>query len=287
MPQQFLYRPPQEYRVGRVVLAPGETAGDEVYSAHRGHALVCAVQGACRLDLGGRELLADAAGAVLLGPGVPYRLRPCGSAGAVLLMAEFSAGFLAPLAAAAPDYDLAAFLAAEPVRALTRLPAAAQRDLRASLQKQYALCAPCSGTEPLPAAVLAEGRLLLAALLLELAGLCAALPDSSGRPLADQLRRYIAAHYAEPLDLGVLAQRFRTSRWHLCRAFKAGCGQSPIEYLGAVRVQAACALLAADEPLPLETIARRCGYSGAAQLRRSFKARMGQSPRQYRRAARG
>lgn len=286
MPQQFLYRPPQEYRVRRTVLAPGEDDESAVYYAHRGYALVCAAQGACRLDLGGRELLADAAGAVLLGPDVPCRPLPCGS-GAVLLTAEFSAMFFEPLAAAAPDYDLTAFLTAEPVRALTGLPAAAQRDLRSSLQRQYDLCAPYQQAEPLPAAVSAEGRLLLAALLLELARLAAALPRGSGSLLADQLRRYIAAHYAEPLDLGVLAERFHTSRWHLCHVFKAGCGQSPIEYLGAVRVQAACALLAADEPLPLEEIARRCGCSGAAQLRRLLKAQTGQSPRQYRRAARG
>ena len=285
MPQQFLYRPPQEYRVRRVVLAPGGADGDGVFYACRGFLLVCAAQGACRLDLGSRELLADAAGAVLLGPDVPFRLRPCGS-GAVLLAAEFSAAFLAPLGAAAPDYDLTAFLTAEPVRALTGLPAAVQRDLRAGLQGQCALCAPYPDTEPLPAAVLARGRLLLAALLLALAGLYTATPHG-GTPLAEQLRRYIAVHYAERLDLTVLAQRFHTSRWHLCRAFKAGCGQSPIEYLNATRVQAACALLEADEPLPLEEIARRCGCSGAAQLRRLFKAQTGQSPRQYRRAARG
>ena len=88
MPQQFLYWPEQEYRVSRRTLPCGETA--EVFMAHRGYALFCVAQGACRLDLGTGALLADGGSLVLLGPDVPYKLEACGSTGAAVLVAEFS-----------------------------------------------------------------------------------------------------------------------------------------------------------------------------------------------------
>lgn len=282
MPKQFLYWPQQEYRVHRLDLACGERA--EVYYAHRGWAVYCVIAGACRLELGDRTAFLDGGSVLLLGPDMPYKLEAWGNAGAAVLAAEFSAAALEPLAAALAGYDLTGFLSAEPLRLLTGLPGPAQRDIRALLEKQLALCA---APQPEPAAANGEARLLLAALLLELMNLCAAGADrANGEGLAGSLRRYIAVHYAEKLDLGVLAARLQVSRWHLCHAFKAGAGQSPMDYLAQTRARAACALLEAPEPLPLEEIARRCGYSGAAQLRRSFKQATGQSPRQYRRAAR-
>lgn len=280
MPEQFLYCQPQEYLVSRRALAQGGTA--DVFTAHRGYAVLYVAQGACQLDLGDRVLLADGGSAVLLGPGLPYKLEAYGNAGASVLLAEFSAACLQPLAGSWPDCDLAAFLAAEPVRLLCGLSAAARRDVRFLLEKQLALCAL---PDPAPTAR-SEGRLLLAALLLELQTLCATHHQRGDSwQLAQLLRRYITAHYAEKLDLAVLSARFHTSRWHLCHIFKAGTGQSPIEYLNHTRVQAACALLRGAEPLSLDEIAARCGFSGAAQLRRIFRQQMEISPRQYRRQA--
>lgn len=278
MPEQFLYWPPQEYLVSRRQLAQGEAA--EVFTAHRGYAVLYVAQGACQLDLGDRVLLADVGSAALLGPGLPYKLEAYGNTAAAVLLAEFSADCLQPLAGTMPGCDFTAFLQAEPLRLLCGLPAAAQRDVRCLLEKQLALCAL---PDPAPA-VCSEGRLLLAALLLELEGLCAThCRRGDSWQLAQLLRRYIAAHYAEKLDLSVLSSRFHTSRSHLCHAFKAGTGQSPIEYLNHTRVQAACALLQSPAPPDLDEIARRCGFSGPAQLRRLFRQELALSPRQYRR----
>lgn len=282
MPGQFLYWPEQEYRACRLDLVCGERA--EVFYAHRSWAVYCVSAGACRLELGEDAAFLDGGSVLLLGPDVPYKLEAWGGADAAVLAAEFSAAALEPLTAALAGCDLTGFLAAEPLRLLTGLPGPAQRDVRALLEKQLALCA---APQPDPAAASCEARLLLAALLLELMNLCAGGGGrASGEGLAESLRRYIAVHYAEKLDLGVLAARLQVSRWHLCHAFKAGTGQSPMDYLAQTRARAACVLLEAPDHLPLEEIARRCGYSGAAQLRRSFKQATGQSPRQYRRAAR-
>ena len=282
MPKQFLYWPQQEYRVQRLELARGERA--EAFYAHRGRAVYCVTAGACRLELDDRTLLLDGGSVLLLGPGVPYKLEAWGSADAAVLAAEFSAAAPEPLNAALAGCDLAAFLDAGPARLLTGLPAPAQRSVRDLLERQLALC---TLPQPEPAAAGCEARLLLAALLLELMRVSAACGErGDGDGVAEAARRYINVHYAEKLDLSVLAARLHVSRWHLCHAFKAGTGQSPMDYLARTRARAAGALLEAPDPFPMEEIARRCGYSGAAQLRRSFKQAMGQSPRQYRRAAR-
>lgn len=282
MPQQFLYTPQQEFCVSRRQLVRKDLA--EVFTAHHCYVMFCLEKGACCLDLGGESLLVDGSSLVLLGPDLPYRLKVCGGDDAAMLLVEFSDRYLQPLAAAFPACDPAAFLAAEPYRLLNGLSTAAVRDMRFLFTRLLALY-----DRPAPApADTAESHLLLAVLLLEAEAQCGnCCQRGDDRRLGQLVQRYIAAHYTEKLDLDALAARFCCSRWHLCHAFKAGTGQSPIEYLNRTRVQAACALLQQEPILSLDEIAHRCGFSGPAQMRRLLKDKTGCSPRQLRRGIHG
>ncbi|MGG1555431.1 bifunctional transcriptional activator/DNA repair enzyme AdaA [Paenibacillus ferrarius] len=96
-----------------------------------------------------------------------------------------------------------------------------------------------------------------------------------------ELARYIDEHYAEPLTLGVLAERFYASPSHLQRTFKKVKGISPLLYLQDVRMEAAKkALLAAD--LPVNRIGAQVGIANAAHFATVFHKKTGVTPTEFR-----
>jgi transcriptional regulator GlxA family with amidase domain len=71
------------------------------------------------------------------------------------------------------------------------------------------------------------------------------------------------------------------SKSHLVRTFSAAIGVGPGQYLIAVRVDAAKALLV-HRDYSLEVIASLCGFSGANYLCKVFKKHTGLTPDQWR-----
>lgn len=105
----------------------------------------------------------------------------------------------------------------------------------------------------------------------------------STSPRVVQAMQLIARHAADP-SFGVngLARMMDVSREHLARLFVDATGVSPSDYLMQHRLRlAAQALRTGDEKL--ETIARRCGFSGANYLVRAFRQRVGTTPAKFRR----
>ncbi|MED5598374.1 GlxA family transcriptional regulator [Janthinobacterium sp. P210006] len=96
-----------------------------------------------------------------------------------------------------------------------------------------------------------------------------------------QAQQYVLAHLGEALDVDTLAQLVAMSPRNFARVFARELGVTPARFIESARLDAARALLAASDA-PLKTIAWRCGFGTADQLRAVFLRRLGVSARQYR-----
>lgn len=85
----------------------------------------------------------------------------------------------------------------------------------------------------------------------------------------------------QPLPVEHLARRARMSRRHFDRRFREVTGTTPASWLTYQRVLRARQLLE-ETRLPVEEVARQCGFSGAAALRPHFRRIVGTVPAAYR-----
>jgi len=134
-----------------------------------------------------------------------------------------------------------------------------------------------------PDALVAAGspREALAAILLAWAGPSDAAGGGPGTRILDWLSETPVAE----LSLDALAERLRSSPASASRAFREATGKSFAAYVGALRMERAVAIAAAEE-LTMEELARRVGYSDHAYFGRLFKEHTGMSPREFARARR-
>ncbi|MGY4868234.1 GlxA family transcriptional regulator [Mycolicibacterium elephantis] len=102
--------------------------------------------------------------------------------------------------------------------------------------------------------------------------------------LADDVRRYLRHHLAEPYDLNALAATFHVSTRTLLRHFSEATGTSPQTYLQQARVWSARRLLQTSQ-LSVGEIAARVGYLDAATFRKHFRTFTGVTPLAFRRDA--
>lgn len=96
-----------------------------------------------------------------------------------------------------------------------------------------------------------------------------------------QAQQYVLAHLGEALDVETLARLVAMSPRNFARVFARELGVTPAHFIESARLDAARALLAASTE-PLKTIAWRCGFGTADQLRTVFLRRLGVSAKQYR-----
>ena len=89
---------------------------------------------------------------------------------------------------------------------------------------------------------------------------------------------WLIAHPAEPYTLAQLAQVAGVSERTLTRQFRAATGSSVKAYATALRLEQARALLR-DATLSVQSVAERCGFADARQLRRLWQSRYGTTPR--------
>ena len=87
---------------------------------------------------------------------------------------------------------------------------------------------------------------------------------------------------ARPWTLEALAQHAGLSRTGLAERFRQTMGNTPLNYLRAVRMQKAMSALSESER-SLEQIAQEVGYSDAFSFSKVFKRTTGMAPRDFRR----
>jgi AraC-like DNA-binding protein len=99
----------------------------------------------------------------------------------------------------------------------------------------------------------------------------------------EELRRRLDGDLRLRVDLAAIAEEFGYSKHHLCRAFKSHTGASIVSYQLAQRLDAALRALRATTGSVLE-IAGDCGFADQSFFNRKFRAAMGMTPTEYRRA---
>jgi transcriptional regulator GlxA family with amidase domain len=95
-----------------------------------------------------------------------------------------------------------------------------------------------------------------------------------GDRLVRDLSGYITGHLTADLTPKALAARLGVSPRHLTRLFAAHLATTPARAVRTARTEAAVHLLRSSA-LPLEAIARRCGFGSAHTLRQAFLDRYG------------
>jgi transcriptional regulator GlxA family with amidase domain len=96
-----------------------------------------------------------------------------------------------------------------------------------------------------------------------------------------ELQAWMADHLDADLSVPALAARAAMSDRHFARAFKAETGMTPAAYVEALRVERARLALEGGT-LPIDAVARRCGFGTVETMRRAFARRLGVSPGAYR-----
>ncbi len=94
---------------------------------------------------------------------------------------------------------------------------------------------------------------------------------------------YIEAHRDEPMTLAELASVAGFSPYHFSRLFTARFGESVMEYVRTVRLQAAALRLVGDAPPSLIDLAFDCGFESQEAFTRAFRRAYGVPPGQYKR----
>lgn len=118
------------------------------------------------------------------------------------------------------------------------------------------------------------------------------LADKSGEYLnaahktISQVSGYINNHYAEPMTLQTISERFYISPYYFSRTFKQITGFTFIEYLNGVRIKEAQKLLRKTN-LSIGKIAESVGYQNNTHFGRLFKKATGISPLAYRKQCSG
>ena len=99
-------------------------------------------------------------------------------------------------------------------------------------------------------------------------------------------RAYALARLDEPLTVAALARHACTSERTFARRFRQETGTTPLRWLHAQRIDHARRLLEASD-LPVEAVARQCGFGSAAILRQHFRRATATTPTAYRRTFAG
>ncbi|TBL71532.1 AraC family transcriptional regulator [Paenibacillus thalictri] len=98
---------------------------------------------------------------------------------------------------------------------------------------------------------------------------------------SETIMHYLEQRYAEPFDLGKLAEELHLSRHHISHLFREETGSSISDYLIARRIRQACYLLSTDT-LPIEHVGARVGIANFSYFCRLFKKVTGFTPKQFR-----
>lgn len=104
---------------------------------------------------------------------------------------------------------------------------------------------------------------------------------SNDDPAVFKARNWIDLHFADPLNLKIIAKNCHLSCSQLQRRFKRIMGQSMGEYWRSKRLQQA-QLLLKNTGISIETVALSVGYENVAAFSRSFSRQFQISPSEFR-----
>jgi transcriptional regulator GlxA family with amidase domain len=93
--------------------------------------------------------------------------------------------------------------------------------------------------------------------------------------------RWLEANASRAISIDEAAEVALMSTRNFLRRFRAEIGMTPSEYLLHVRIGRCCRLLASTS-LPMDKVARRCGFGSGGQLSRVFRKHLGHTPTEYR-----
>ena len=93
-------------------------------------------------------------------------------------------------------------------------------------------------------------------------------------------RDHVDRHYAEPLDLEVMARAAGLSKYHFHRLFAAAYGVTPAAYVSQRRVERAQDLLRATN-LSVTEVCHAVGFASLGSFSSRFKEVVGETPRQF------
>lgn len=96
-----------------------------------------------------------------------------------------------------------------------------------------------------------------------------------------QAAEYMHYHYNQPQSMEQYAAQCGMSKYYFAHAFREYMGQSPHVYLSSLRLQRALELLSGTE-MPIQEIARLCGYENPLYFSRAFSQHYHLSPSAYR-----
>lgn len=96
-----------------------------------------------------------------------------------------------------------------------------------------------------------------------------------------ELQEWINANPHADLSVESLAQRMHMSPRHFTRLFDQQVGMSPAKFVELARLSSAFFLLE-QTLLPMDNVAKRCGFGTAENMRRSFQRHLKVSPQDYR-----
>lgn len=106
------------------------------------------------------------------------------------------------------------------------------------------------------------------------------MPQSEYSKGMSRLIQYINLHVTEPLTLDDLADAFFASKFYILREFKRYTGISVHQYMIIRRIMLAQELI--GQGVKPRDACARCGFTDYSSFYRSFKARTGLSPEQFR-----
>lgn len=110
-------------------------------------------------------------------------------------------------------------------------------------------------------------------------------PARRGNRECAAARRYIDEHYAEAITLDTLAELAHVNKYYLVHTFSKEYGITPINYLIDRRIRESKYLLG-NTNHSLSQISHLLGFSSPSYFSQSFRRITGQSPMEYRKAAR-
>lgn len=96
-----------------------------------------------------------------------------------------------------------------------------------------------------------------------------------------ELQAFIVSNPQADLSVDKLAERMAMSPRNFSRIFCHEVGISPAKFVERIRLEAARNIILQTD-LPVESVAARCGYNSAEQMRRSFYRLLSVSPNEYR-----
>ena len=105
--------------------------------------------------------------------------------------------------------------------------------------------------------------------------------DISGRTDFGRLRTWMMAHPEANLSVPALADRMAMSQRNFARTFRDEIGETPAQFAEKVRAEAARCKLE-QTLLPVEKIAKHCGFGDPERMRRTFQRLYEISPADYR-----